>query len=255
MPTAADATRPLPVVAPYDRHMVAALLALVISLIVPLAPPTEGCPDVHIIGARGSGQPSGYGEQVEPVIEALVDGISATGRSVTDEPLDYPAISISDSFGLALLNGEYAASVRSGAIAVWAEIGALQRTCPSTDLVLVGYSQGAQAIKAAVATSTPGIRVASVVLLADPTRDPTQAGVVRLGDPAVDDDGSFGAVPFPNHIRPVAVDVCAEGDGICERGRQSLIAHTQGYGSAAAWVLPHVLGDIGDRPLASQRPR
>jgi hypothetical protein len=210
---------------------------------------------VHIIGARGSGQPSGYGEQVTPVVEALVAGISATGRSVTDEPLDYPAISISDSFGLALLNGEYAASVRSGAIALWSKVGALQRTCPSADLVLVGYSQGAQAIKAAMATSTPGIRVASVVLLADPTRDPAQAGVIRLGDPSVDEEGSFGAVPFPEHIRPVSVDVCADGDRICERGRQSLIAHTQGYGSAAAWVLPHALGDIGDRPLASQRPR
>ena len=57
--------------------MVAALVALVVSLMVPLAPPTEGCPDVHIIGARGSGQPSGYGEQVAPVVEALVDALAA----------------------------------------------------------------------------------------------------------------------------------------------------------------------------------
>ena len=67
----------------------------------------EGCPDVHIIGARGSGQPSGYGEQVAPVVEALVAGISATGRSVTDEPLDYPAISISDSFGVFFRTSRY----------------------------------------------------------------------------------------------------------------------------------------------------
>lgn len=209
----------------------------------------------HVIGARGSGQPSGFGDQVGPVVRSISDATLAVGRSVTSEALDYPAISIADSLGLALINGEYDASVRAGVNSLWAAVGRVARTCPSTDIVLVGYSQGAQVIKTALEGTVPMHRIAAVVLLADPTRDPSQIGMIRLGDPTALRPGAFGAIALPDHVRTVAIDVCAAGDGICERGRNDLLAHTEGYQDAAQWVTSIVESRMDARARWAPGPR
>lgn len=224
-----------------------AAIALVLALIVP-SPVVRGtCVDSVVIGARGSGQPAGFGDQVAPVVEAIAMALSATGRTVDTMPLDYPALSLADSFGLALFTGEYEGSVLAGADALLGAMAATALRCPSTEFVLVGYSQGAQVIKSALADSVPSSRIAGVVLLADPTRDHLQPGVARLGDPTRERPGAFGAVSLPDHLRAVSVDVCAPGDGVCERGRDSLLAHTRGYDDAASMVAVVVAAELGDR--------
>lgn len=228
--------RPLHGSPPYDRGMWFAAISLIVALIAPAPSMVPECSMVHVIGARGSGQPSGFGDQVGPVVGSIVAATTSVGRSTTSEALDYPAISVSDSFGLALINGDYDASISAGVNALWAAVGRVSRTCPSTDIVLVGYSQGAQVIKTALAGTLPTYRIAAVVLLADPTRDPFQTGMLRLGDPTAERMGAFGAIALPDYVRTVAVDVCAFGDGICERGRRDLLAHTEGYRDAAGWV-------------------
>ncbi|MDJ0791781.1 MAG: cutinase family protein [Acidimicrobiia bacterium] len=227
--------------------MVAVIAAIIFSLLVPVTSESSDCADVYVIGARGSGQPAGYGDQVAPAVDAIVSTLSGSGLDVAPEPLDYPAISVSDSFGLVLLTGDYARSVQAGAIELIARLARISSACPESDIVLVGYSQGAQVIKTALDGVPPRYRISSIVLLADPTRDPSQAGIVRLGDPSVERTGSFGPIGLADHLRAVAIDVCADGDGVCERGRSSLVAHTEGYAGAGAWIAPVVAAEFADR--------
>ncbi len=221
-----------------------ATLMLMAVLLAPTFGQTAGCPDVQVIGVRGSGQ-QGYGEQAGAVVEAVVERVASTGRSVSEAPLDYPAISVSNSFGLVLLTGAYDRSVEAGVDALRFELAETSAACADTDIVLVGYSQGAQVIKLAVAGSVPDVRIVAVALLADPTRDPTQPGVTRLGDASGEHGGSFGTLALPDYLRPITVDVCAQGDGICERGRFRFLAHTLGYLDiaeiAAARLIPFVI--------------
>jgi cutinase len=232
-----------------------AAISLIVALIAPAPSIAPECSMIHVIGARGSGQPSGFGDQVGPVVRSIADASTSIGRSATSEALDYPAISVSDSLGLALINGEYDASVRAGVNELWAAIGRVSSACPSTDIVLVGYSQGAQVIKAALAGSLPIHRIVSVVLLADPTRDPSQIGLLRLGDPTTLRTGAFGAIALPDHVRTVTLDVCAAGDGICERGRRDLLAHTEGYRDAAGWVTSIIERRLDTRARWALIPR
>ena len=235
--------------------MFAAALALVFALLVPVPFGSSDCSDVHVIGARGSGQPAGYGEQVGPIVDAVLDSAWSQGRSATAAALDYPAISVSDSFGLVLLTGDYDASVRAGVGALIGAIDERRVSCPSSDLVLVGYSQGAQVIKLALADAPSATRIAAVVLLADPTRNPDDVGLVRLGDPTLEAEGAFGAIALPDFFRTVAIDVCAEGDGVCERTRRSLTAHTEGYQDAAQHVVPWLRAEFDDRLASISRWR
>lgn len=124
-----------------------------------------------------------------------------------------------------------------------------------TEAVLVGYSQGAEVIKRALGGQSHLWRVGSVILLADPTRDPDQVGVRRLGDPSAERPGLFGAVAIPSAIRPLVIDVCAPGDGVCERGRIGLTAHVDGYDATPAEVAPIVISRLLSNPTPSLRPR
>lgn len=233
--------------------MVVALL-LVVALLVPSVGRSDGCSDVFVVGVRGSGQ-SRYGPQVSGTVDVLVDRIGSSGRTVTDVPLEYPAISVSDSFGLVLLNGEYDRSVRSGVQELRRVLAEETTRCGGSSIVLVGYSQGAQVIKESVAGSVPDVRIAALVLLADPTRDPSQPGVSRVVDSSTRRGGSFGVIPLPEHLRPVTIDVCAPGDVVCERGSLVIGAHVNGYSDlvgvaaqrAAIVVLGATLGSFGVR--------
>ncbi len=135
-------------------------IALVISLLIPaqIAGVSE-CDDAHIIGARGSGQ-TNYGDQVGAVVAGTAMSIRQTGRTVAAHPLEYPAISISDSFGLVLLNGDYGRSVKAGVDSLLSDLDALREECPLTQIVLIGYSQGSQVIK----TAMEGRRLSTVSL-------------------------------------------------------------------------------------------
>jgi hypothetical protein len=227
------------------------VIALAISLLIPaqIAGVSE-CEDAHIIGVRGSGQ-SNYGEQVGTVVTDTVRSISQTGRTVAGHALDYPAISISDSFGLVLLNGDYDRSVKAGVDSLLSDLDALREECPLTQIVLIGYSQGSQVIKTAMEGRSPVDRIASVVLLADPTRETTQPGVVRLG-PEGEMSGAFGSIMFPDHLRTAAIDVCAVGDGVCGRG--GFLSHIDGYTDFAESIVSYVLSEVAASPLRFLRP-
>ncbi len=217
-----------------------ASLAIVLSLLSPLlSGVADGCPDYQIIGARGSGQ-AGYGTQVGGVVDDVEGTLIGAGYNVESIALDYPAISLVDSFGLALFTGEYDASVDKGVAALSARLDTAANVCPGTGIILVGYSQGAQVIKRTMAERPPVDRIVSVVLLGDPTRDILQSGLVRLGAPFIESEGSLGGFPIPDQIRPLTVDVCAVDDSVCSNAGLNFSGHIDGYNDAYDSIGPYV---------------
>lgn len=230
--------------------MLFAVFSIVVALLAPLTPGVaDGCSDVAIIGASGSGQ-TGYGEQVESVVDVLARGAAQSGMSVTAQPLDYPAVSISDNFGLALFNGDYNRSVGIGAANLADRLDALRRDCPATQVVLIGYSQGAQVVKTAMAGRAPVDRLAAVILLADPSRETLQLGVLRIGN--LDGVGALAEEPLADHIRPLTIDVCAVTDAVCSGGGLDFESHIRGYDGVADDVISRVLSVL-DQSLVRYR--
>lgn len=84
------------------------------------------CPNVHVFGARETTAPAGYGSS-----STVVNLILAAYPGSTSEAINYPALG-GDSYG---------SSVVAGVAAVASQINTFHTQCPSTLLVLVGYSQ------------------------------------------------------------------------------------------------------------------
>ncbi|TEY57667.1 hypothetical protein BOTCAL_0209g00060 [Botryotinia calthae] len=93
------------------------------------------CPEIHVFGARETTAPAGYG-----TAGVVVNLILAAHSGATSEAISYPACGGQSSCG----GVSYGNSVVAGVAAVAAAVNAYHTQCPSTKLVLVGYSQGGQ---------------------------------------------------------------------------------------------------------------
>lgn len=149
------------------------------------------CAQVVLIGARGSNQPAGSGDLgntwssggLGTEVQGVANYVTAhTSKAVRVVGLKYPAAAPSGAAGwaqelgapaaAALMAGSpsaaltaalhaaqapgtlYGNSKLAGANALRAELDALATVCPSTETVLVGYSQGAHVIGDVIASST-----------------------------------------------------------------------------------------------------
>lgn len=114
---------------------------------VPCASAAE-CPDVEVIFARGTHEPRGTGATGQAFVDALRPQIGQ--RSLEVYPVDYPA------------TDQWATGVDGVRDAV-ARVVLLAETCPQTETVLGGYSQGA-AVAGFVTSSAvpPGVDPATV---------------------------------------------------------------------------------------------
>ncbi|MEU5550227.1 cutinase family protein [Micromonospora sp. NPDC047793] len=128
--------------------------------------PRNTCPDLEVIGARGTTERPGLGIVLTPLARQITRDLPQTVRTT---PLDYPA------------SGNYIASVRQGVTEVQRVMTATAAQCPGTRFVLMGYSQGADVMGDALAgtgsrlggrTGLPAdlaTRVSSVLLFGDPS--------------------------------------------------------------------------------------
>ncbi|KAF2159745.1 carbohydrate esterase family 5 protein [Zasmidium cellare ATCC 36951] len=136
---------------------------------------TPACPSLgacHILVARGSLEPPGYGS-----IGAIKDRILARVPGSTAEAVDYPAV----------IKPSYVDSETDGVVAMKGLIGGFIANCDAKiPLVLMGFSQGAQVVSdslveqrgvrfpdnSSVDTVHPGstlVRVAAAVMMGDPS--------------------------------------------------------------------------------------
>lgn len=170
----------------------------------------DPCPDVELIFARGTSEPTGLGR----VGQALSDQLAGTlgGRTLGVYAVNYPA---SYDF-LAAADGATDATNRIAQVA---------DSCPNTQFVLGGYSQGAAVVdmllgipplgnKVGDVGSAPPMpqslasRVAAVAVFGNPS--------TKFGNPV-----SMAGAPFAGK----GIDLCANGDPICSQGRNPF-AHT-----------------------------
>ncbi len=93
------------------------------------------CPPIHVFGARETTAPPGYGSSW-----AVVNLILSAHPGSTAEAISYPACGGQSSCG----GISYGNSALQGIYAVASAVGSFSSRCPSTKLVLVGYSQGGQ---------------------------------------------------------------------------------------------------------------
>ncbi|KAF2757612.1 acetylxylan esterase precursor [Pseudovirgaria hyperparasitica] len=103
--------------------------------------PRQSCPKVHVFGARETTASAGYG-----TAGGLVNQVLASYSGSTAEAIVYPACGGQASCG----GVSYDSSQSQGTTAVVKAVNDFNAKCPSTQLVLVGYSQGGQIMDNAI---------------------------------------------------------------------------------------------------------
>jgi cutinase len=169
------------------------------------------CPDVDIVFARGTGETDGIGKVGQAFVDALRPQIGS--RTVSTYGVNYPA-----TYDFL--------TAADGAIDASQHIRSVVQQCPSTRIVLGGYSQGAAVVDMLVGIPPLGNKVAAI---AGKVGDPGSAAqladdlsgnvvaVVAFGNPSA----KF-SIPVTSAVPPYggrAIDLCKDGDPICSRGR------------------------------------
>jgi cutinase len=153
------------------------------------------CPDVEVVFARGTNEPPGVGGVGQAFIDSL--RAQARGRSVGAYAVNYPA------------TDDFVRSSLAGAGDARAHIQSMAANCPSTRMVLGGYSQVAGVIDMTTNDLPP--QVADHV-----------AAVAVFGNPESTFARTLGGGRLPTIsplYQPKMIDLCIPNDPICSEGR------------------------------------
>ncbi|KXN91448.1 Cutinase [Leucoagaricus sp. SymC.cos] len=193
----------------------ATLFTLVLSALA-FATPALGsrqtCADVTVVFARGTGEVAPIGTIVGPPFQSALQR-AIGGRSLNFVGVNYPA-----TIGGFLEGGD-----PNGARTMAADVTLFANSCPGTQIVMSGYSQGAQLVHLAADQISPSVqnKVNSVVVFGDP-----------------DNGDGFRGV-----LNDRSITFCANGDNICQGGDIILPPHLS-YGAnapqAAQFVASHL---------------
>jgi cutinase len=190
-------------------RMSARLAAIISTLVcaattVAIAPSAaaDPCPDIEVVFARGTNDAPGLGRPGQAFTDALRSQVG--GRTLTTYAVNYPA---SYDF-LAAADGAADATNHISQMAV---------TCPSTRIVLGGYSQGAAVVDMLAGVPPLGNKIGEIGS-APPLPSsllPNIAAVAVFGNPATKFSNPLTSSIFGGK----AIDLCKDGDPICSRGR------------------------------------
>lgn len=173
--------------------------------------PTAGadCPDVQLIFARGTAEPPGMGAEGDALLAALQRDLGS--RSVEAYPVNYPA-----SYNF-LTTADAANDARD-------HIAQMVDQCPSTRLVLGGFSQGAAAVSMLAGVPPLGNTIGNFG--SAPPLDPglarKVAAVAVFGNPGNRFDTPLSST---GAFAGRAIDLCSPGDPICIVGGRDRDAH------------------------------
>jgi len=193
-----------------------------------------GCADFHWIGAAGSGQRDGAGLNSNGGMGGVVfqsylqlrDELAASGRTITAEAVQYPAAPVPLEGGLGGWMG-FMDSVEDGTDATADQFEAFTERCPTTKVVLAGYSQGAMVIHRNLEDLADDPHVAAALLIADGDRLPADttinmgstAVVPSVGKGVAQEHSFLASAPtstLPPEIGARTVSVCDVGDPVCD---------------------------------------
>ncbi len=217
------------------------------SVVAPAVPSVSAqpCPDVQAVFARGTGEPPGVGPTGQSFVDSLRSRLGA--KSFDVYPVNYPA---SDQWDTGL----------DGIRDAGAHVVSMAHDCPTTKMVLGGYSQGA-AVMGFVTSSAvpPGVDPVTVPKPLDPEVANHVTSVVLFGTPNTRAMNFLGEPPLA--IGPLyqakTIKVCAPEDPVCSDGL-NFSAHDTYAGDAsivdqgAQFAASH-LGTGGATTVASPR--
>jgi cutinase len=213
----------------------------------------SACASVTFIGVPGAGEAASpddqqLGGELDAVERRLAaelrpGGLGVRVTAVTYATASSAALELSSAEQLLLRRGTtglaeavglwkerqlaaFLAGIPAAAGVAVADVHSAVLACPSSRIVLAGYSQGAMAIHLAELRIASGDRallahVAGTILLADGYRVPNTGAAERLGSapragqgvgPALHELGAHDDVPLPAST----VDVCNRGDALCD---------------------------------------
>jgi cutinase len=178
---------------------------------------TTGCADVEVVFARGTFEGPGVGKVGTPFVEALRHRLP--GRDVAVYAVNYPA---SMDF----------ARAADGVADVAHHLDDMATRCPTTDIVLGGYSQGAAVTAYATSDTLPadyalpaGLsgplspsvanNVAAVALFGKPA--PGIVNLLQQGAPPIAIGSAFAGK---------TLELCAPEDPVCQFGSLNRAAHS-----------------------------
>jgi hypothetical protein len=234
-----------------------------------------GCPDVHWIGAAGSGErddPTAYGGMGRIILQSyrdLAQQVQRDGRTITAEAVDYPAKAVPADGDLLGWAG-FMSSVDAGTAALGAQYASFAQQCPASKVVLAGYSQGAMVAHRNLQALADNPNVAAALLVADGDRLPDD-NVITLGSATATPGKGKGVAQdwpilahapakLPLTIGSRTISVCDRGDAVCDYDSDSqhvtaaaIAIHTNYALSASggyAWTAP-IYQLLGPSPRAS----
>ncbi len=214
--------------------------AALIGAAAPLAAPgtvpvasAATCPDAQVIFARGTNEPAGIGR----VGEAFVDSLrqQASGLNIDTYAVNYNASKLQIHTG-------------DGANDVISHVKSIVSSCPTTKLVLGGYSQGADVIDIVSGVPIGGINWGSSL---PPQYAGNVAAVAVFGDVA--DRSGQSLTAQSSLFSSKVIDLCNPTDPICHAGPgNEWTGHTEGYvpvytTQAAAFVASKLLAGSGQQ--------
>jgi cutinase len=179
------------------------LAATAVPIALIYVPPVAAapCPDVEVVFARGTTEPPGVGGIGQAFVDSLRSRLGE--RSVGVYAVNYPA------------SRDFGSSTPAGRDDVSAHVQSMAASCPDTQMVLGGYSQGAAVLDLATVAMPPGV--------ADHV-----AATAMFGGPRSSFADSLSPGPLPG-VGPLyaakTVEMCVPNDPICFEGGRDWGAH------------------------------
>jgi cutinase len=195
---------------------VAAISALASSPVGVPAAEAAGCPDVEVVFARGTTEPPGVGGIGQAFVDSLQSQLGP--KSMWTYAVNYPA---STDFPTAA----------EGVIDASARVREMAAKCPTTKMVLGGYSQGAAVIGYVTAAEIPpGYVLPPGITGPMPSEVANNVAAVALfGEPSSRFLNRIDAPPI--NIGPLyvakTIDQCISDDPVCTNDGSNIGAHMQ----------------------------
>jgi cutinase len=183
------------------------------------------CTDIDVVSARGTFEPGTLGFIVgDPVYSELRKKI--TGKTLSSYAVNYPAdLSLTSA---AQGNRDLVNHVQSQAA-----------SCPNQRFILVGYSQGANVVDNSIGISSAGAVVGSPIVATLPAAvEPKVSAVLLFGNPI----RALGK-SVTGTYQSRTLDICAQGDPVCQSGGGNTGAHLS-YRDNAAEAATFAAGKV-----------